>query len=450
MKDDTNILIIGGGLAGMAAAIALESIGKKVTLLEAGRRLGGRASSFDDPKTGEELDNCQHVLLGCCTNLIDFYKRMGVSDRIQWEAAIHFVDGDAREYSLASTPRLPAPLHLGLSMAKFGILSWSERIAATRAMLEMMQLGRKGRANLADITFGEWLDAHEQPASLLPKLYDPVLVGSLNEQCRPASAEYAIQVFQDALLAHSQGFLLGLPNCPLRQLYENLPCKDVRMGTRVTDLIYSGDRVIAVKLANGETLNADAVILATNHHATARMLPVNDPRLAGLERLESVPILGVHLWFDRPILTQSHAALIEGPLQWLFRKDHAGKSVHGVISAAREWVDVPKEECLRQFEAQVRLQFPASREATLERGVVVVEKRATFAPTPGVDRLRPHQAPPAGAVKNLYLAGDYTRTGWPATMEGAVRSGYLAAEAVSGTRFLIDDLPVQWPMRMLS
>jgi uncharacterized protein with NAD-binding domain and iron-sulfur cluster len=154
------------------------------------------------------------------------------------------------------------------------------------------------------------------------------------------------------------------------------------------------------------------------------------------------------------VLAESHAALLAGPLQWVFRKDETGRSLHGVISAARAWVDKPKEEMLRQFEGQVRQTLPAARDAKLERGVVVIEKRATFSPAPGVDRCRPSQAPPPGGISNLFLAGDYTLTGWPATMEGAVRSGYLAADAVlsrpPSQSFLIGDLPAQWPARLLS
>jgi uncharacterized protein with NAD-binding domain and iron-sulfur cluster len=184
-------------------------------------------------------------------------------------------------------------------------------------------------------------------------------------------------------------------------------------------------------------------------------LRARDERFASLDRLESVPILGAHLWFDRPVLRESHVAFLQGPLQWLFRKDAEGKVVHGVISAAREWLDVPREKALEQFEAQVRQTLPPAREAKLLRGVTVIEKRATFAPLPGIDRIRPAQAPPAGGIANLYLAGDYTRTGWPATMEGAVRSGYLAAEAVlagrgAPRRFLVDDLSPQWPARLMA
>jgi uncharacterized protein with NAD-binding domain and iron-sulfur cluster len=217
-----------------------------------------------------------------------------------------------------------------------------------------------------------------------------------------------------------------------------------------------------VTLAGGEQLDADAVILATNHHAVQRWIPPElasrDERFARLDQLDSVPILGVHLWFDRPVMTDSHAALIDGPLQWLFRKDTEGRALHGVISAAREWVGKSKDECLKLFEQQVRAVLPQAGGASLERGVIVIEKRATFSPTPGIDRIRPAQAPSSAGIQNLYLAGDYTRTGWPATMEGAVRSGYLAAEAVmrnvtagsNQRRFMVPDLKPQWPVRLLS
>jgi uncharacterized protein with NAD-binding domain and iron-sulfur cluster len=183
-------------------------------------------------------------------------------------------------------------------------------------------------------------------------------------------------------------------------------------------------------------------------------LAARDERFGGLDRLESVPILGVHLWFDRPVMTDSHAALIQGPLQWLFRKDAEGRALHGVISAARDWVGRSKDECLKLFEQQVRSVLPGAAGAKLERGVIVIEKRATFSPKPGVDRLRPSQAPSANGIQNLYLAGDYTLTGWPATMEGAVRSGYLAAEGIlrqigAGRSLLVADLAAQWPARAL-
>ena len=456
------VIVVGGGLAGMAATVALESAGCDVTLLEARKTLGGRAGSFEDPETGETLDNCQHVLLGCCTNLLDFYRRINASHLIRFERAIHFRDAQGRRHDLAGTPGLPAPLHLGPALLNFNVLTLAERVELVRAMLAMMQLGREGRARLIDVPFGAWLDEHRQSPSLVRKLYDVVLVGALNEDTRRASAAHAIHVFQDSLLAHSAGYPIGIPNTTLGELYRTLPAGDVRTGTRVTGLEFAGDRVRGVRLLSGELLEADAIVLATNHPTVRRWIPESwlqrDIRFHGLDRFESVPILGVHLWFDRPVLAESHAALIEPPLQWIFRKDTTGRSLHGVISAARAFVDRPKDELLRQFERQVRATLPDARDATLERGVIVIEKRATFSPSPGVERLRPPQAPDANGISNLFLAGDYTQSGWPATMEGAVRSGYLAADAVLARThlarsrrgsFLVEDLRPQWPARLL-
>ena len=451
------VVVVGGGLSGMAAAAALTAAGVNVTLLESRRELGGRAGSFTDPSSGEELDNCQHVLLGCCTNLLDLYDRLNVRRLIQFEPTIRFRGPNGKTYGLTRTPGVPAPSHLSLSFAAFGILTVREKIAYARAMLAMLRLGRKGREALADVPFGRWLDDHRQPESLVRKMYDPVLIGALNEDCRKCSAKYAIQVFQDAMLAHAKGYVVGIPTVPLSRLYDTHPCPDMRLGVRVDSLTFAGRTVTGVRLADGDTLSADAVVLATNHHAVQRWVPDElaaiDSRFHGLDQLQSVPILGVHLVFDRPVLADSHAALIDGPLQWLFKKDADGRAIAGVISAAREWVGRDKAESLAAFEAQVRAAL--TTDAKLVRGTIVVEKRATFAPLPGVDKLRPSQGPPPGGIDGLFLAGDYTRTGWPATMEGAVRGGYLAADAVLshvGARhasFLVPDLTAQWPARLL-
>ncbi|HMB96689.1 MAG TPA: hydroxysqualene dehydroxylase HpnE, partial [Tepidisphaeraceae bacterium] len=391
----------------------------------------------------------QHVLLGCCTNLLDFYHRIGASNLIRFERTIHFRDARGQRHDLYGIENWPAPLNLGPSLLQFSALSWPERIAFSRAMLAMLRMGHTGRKALSDVPFGKWLDEHNQPESLVQKFYDPIIVSGLNEETRRASAEYAIQIFQDAMLSNSSGYVMGVPNCPLSQLYANVPIRDVRLGVRASELRTEGDRVV----------DCDAAVLATNFHSLDKLVPADwfsrDSRFASLQKIESVPILGAHLWFDRPVLAEPHAAMMSGPLQWLFRKDDSGTAVHGVISAARDWVGRDKDEMLREFESQIRATIPEAKDAKLIRGVIVIEKRATFSPLPDVDRYRPSQSPQPGDLQNLFLAGDYTKTGWPATMEGAVRSGYLVADAVVSRlglhreSFLKNDLPIQWPARFM-
>jgi hydroxysqualene dehydroxylase len=450
------VIVVGGGLAGMAATVALESAGCEVTLLEARKTLGGRAGSFEDPQTGEILDNCQHVLLGCCVNLIDFYQRIGASNRIHWENTIHFFDSRGNEYRLWVADGFPAPFHLALAGMTFGALTLRERIALSRAMLAMLRLGPAGRAKLADISFGQWLADHHQPKELVDKFYDLVLISALNENCRDASAAYAIQVFQEGMLFHQSAYRMGTPACALAQLYESLPCRDVRLGSRVNAIRFDGTRAIGIE-SGDQFLPADAIILAVNYPVLEKWIPENlsqnDERFSGLGRLQSVPILGAHLWFDRPVMPTPHAALIGGPLQWLFRKPGGdGSALHGVISAARDWLQRDKDECLNLFTAQIRQTFPAAQDAKLIRGSIIIEKRANYYPLPRVDHFRPAQSPPVGGIQSLFLAGDFTQTGWPATMEGAVRSGYLAAEAVlnHSTKFLVPDLTPQWPAKLLA
>ncbi|HEY7091196.1 MAG TPA: FAD-dependent oxidoreductase, partial [Tepidisphaeraceae bacterium] len=203
------VVVIGGGLAGMAVAVALESAGVRVTLLEARRFLGGRAGSFEDPQTGEQLDNCQHVLLGCCTNLIDFYHRIGAGKLIRFDRVIRFRDQNGRPHDLSGVNGLPAPLHLGPSLIRFNALTLAERVSLSRAMLAMGQLDAAQRDALADMPFGEWLDAHDQPDSLIRKFYDVLVISGLNEQTRRVSAAYAIQLFKESLLVNAAGYVVG-------------------------------------------------------------------------------------------------------------------------------------------------------------------------------------------------------------------------------------------------
>ncbi len=441
--------MIGGGLAGMAAAVRLAEAGWAVTLLETRKRLGGRASSFFDREAGQWVDNCQHVLLGCCTNLVDLYRRLGVLEMIRWDRRLVFADKRGHR-DVLERDELPAPAHLTRSVLGFRTLSLAEKAAIGRAMVRILRLGETGRQRLAGTTFLDWLREQRQPAGAVRKFWEVFIVSALNEKPERASAAYAVQVFQQGLLAHREAYLLGTPRVPLLDLYgpatEALRAAggEVRLGTSVDELLYDGTRVTGARTASGETLSADAVVSALPYDRLDRVVgdPMReaDPRLAGARHLSPSPILGIHLWVNPPVMELPHLILVDSPLQWVFNKGLASdgtQHVHGVISAAEEWVGEPASRILEMAVRELADYLPRAKGCRVVRGRAIKEKRATFSVEPEADRWRPATT---GPLANLYLAGDWCRTGWPATMEGAVRSGYFAASALRGTPVVQEDL----------
>jgi squalene-associated FAD-dependent desaturase len=454
-------VVMGGGLAGIAAAVRLSQAGVKVTLLETSRRLGGRATSHNDPNTGQVIDNCQHVLLGCCTNLIDLYRSLGVAEQIHWITDLHFFDKKGRHDVLAAND-LPAPLHLSLAMLRFRTLSLGEKVAISRAMLAMIRLGRAGREKLGDVTFRSWLDGQKQPRGAIDKYWAVVIVSALNQHPDRCAANCAIQVFQDGFLAHRDAYKMGVASVPLRQLYEpaeriiSAAGGSVRFGTAVEKLHFDGAKIVGID-ADGQRLDADVYVNAMPFDRLDKVvgpdLRAADSRLQNLGKFVHSPILGIHLWFEHPVLELGHMIFVDSPLQWVFNKGHADaeateQHLHAVISAADEFIDRPAEEIIEMAVGELAAYIPAVREVTLMRARVIKEKRATFSPEPGLDAYRPNAT---GTVGNLLLAGDWTRTGWPATMEGAVRSGFTAAgAALDAPKPLVDDLPVAELYQLIS
>ncbi len=420
--------MIGGGLAGMAAAARLAEAGLAVTLIERRKLLGGRATSFEDQATGQLLDNCQHVLLGCCTELIDFYRRLGVEQSIEWFDRIFFADETGRRSLLRAGP-LPAPLHLAGSMLRFGLLSLDEKLEIARLM-SVIRLMNESDAIAADqLTFHDWLADHHQSPSTIARFWNVIITSALNADVREVGVRYALQVFQKGFLADRRGYVMGVPHVPLAKLYERAIADQVLTGTRVTGMrpMRNG---WSVDMATSQPLVVDAVILATAPDAARRLLeplPTMRPLAEQISQFTYRTILGMHLFFDQPVMTEPHLALIGTELQWLFRKDADGRHIHGVISAATQQSDESTHTLECRLLGEIHRLLPRSAQARLLNSRIVREKRATWSPRPGIDRLRPSQITP---LPNLYLAGDYTQTGWPATMEGAVRSGYLAATAL--------------------
>lgn len=470
-------VIIGGGLAGIAAAVRLAGRGVPVTLLETRKRLGGRATSFVDPDNEELLDNCQHVLMGCCTNLIELYSKLDVSDLIEWHSKLYFggphnMGGLFGNLGGRSAGRngsshwvidefeaddLPAPMHMTNAMMQFRTLTLGEKAAIGRGMLAMMRLGREGRAKMADITFLDWLKEQNQPDGAIQKFWAVVIISALNELPELCSAAYALQVFQEGFLANEQAYVMGLSRVPLVKLYD--PARiaienaggQVILGAGADRLMYDGQtrRITGVGLNDGRVIEADTFISAVPFDRLGKLsndasLARFDVRLRRLDRFTTSPILGIHLWFESAagkVMDIPHVILMDSPLQWIFNKGfetgedngHAVQHLHGVISACHDWVDQPADAIMAMVKKEVARVLPGARDAELVHARVVKEKRATFSVRPGIDRIRPPASPDdvnGPAIENLFLCGDWCDTGWPATMEGAVRSGNLAAAGV--------------------
>jgi squalene-associated FAD-dependent desaturase len=429
------VVIIGAGLGGLAAAVALAQRGCKVTILESRGRAGGRASSFTDSASGRLVDTCQHVTMGCCTNLAHFCRTAGIAQFIQTQKCLYFITPD-RRVSEFSSDRLPAPFHLARSFLKAHYLNLKEKLGIARALALLRML--RGDA---DGSFLDWLTRHGQTARTVERFWGLVLTSCLNEEVERASLRYARKVFVDGFLRHRRGFEVELPSVPLGQLYGQelqhwLDEHDVRLlfNQGVAAVKGENTHVRSIELRDGTVLDADWYIAAVPFDRLLDLLPaewvVNHSCFSNLKNLETSPITSVHLWYDRSIMQLPHAVLVGCLGQWVFSRGETEPGEHYfqvVVSAARSFRGMTHEEIQRRIVAELATLFPAAESAKLLRGRVVTEHAATFSAVPYVDRWRPPQETP---ISNLFLAGDWTATGWPATMEGAVRSGYLAAEAL--------------------
>lgn len=427
-----DVIVAGGGLAGLAATAALASSGYSVTLFEARPFLGGRATSYEIDS--ETIDNCQHILLRCCVNLMDFYQRLGVEKDIAFHREIFFIEPGGRR-SVLRSGILPAPAHFAESFLRLTFLSASEKLAVARAILA---IGReRNRPDLDAITMQQWLEEKHQPPRAIERFWRQVLVSAINEELDRMAASHGFQVFRLGFLARSNSYEMGVPAVPLGALYGSeawarIGGVNLRMRAPVEKLVIEDGRVEHALVA-GEKVRADHYICAVPFERIGAIVP--DLPL-DLSAFRHSPITGIHLWFDRPITDLPHATLLDRTIQWMFNKSE-GRYVQLVVSASRSLETMPRAEVIALAMRELAEFFPAAAEATLEKAHVVKEIRATFSASPGLESCRPLSRTP---IPNLYLAGDWTRSGWPATMEGAVRSGYLAAEAVSGKKFLVPDI----------
>lgn len=462
-----HVAIVGGGLAGLAAAVALAD-DCRVELFESRRALGGRAGSFRDPTTGETIDHCQHVSMLCCTNLADFSRRIGIDGLFRRVDTLHFIGPDGRQCDLAAG-MLPAPAHLAGAFWRLTFLSLSERFGVARAMWRLMRLHEVD--DEASPTIGAWLRQQGQSSRAIEQFWNVVLVSALAEELDRASLSAARKVIVDGFLANREAYVVEVPRVPLGELYGdallrwfaergvavhcNSAAKQVRHENGIPQLT----------LADGREVRPDHLIVALPWH---KLRDLVDAELADrwpwLDEIDSVaasPITGVHLWFDRPIMPLDHAVLVGRLSQWIFHREvsppadqadkPSGHYYQVVISASRNLTGRGRDDVIAEVCRELAAIWPDAAQAKLLHARMVTEHAAVFSTRPGLERIRPAQQT---VVHGIHVAGDWTRTGWPATMEGAVRSGYLAAEGVlrclgRPRRVLAGDLPRTWLVRQV-
>ncbi len=427
-----DVIVAGGGLAGLAATAALSSAGHSVKLFEARPFLGGRATSYEIDS--ETIDNCQHLLLRCCVNLMDFYRRLGVEDDIAFHREIFFLEPGGRMSTLRAG-LLPTPNHFAESFLRLTFLNIREKLAVARAIRAINR--QRSRADLDRITMQQWLVEQGQPPRAIERFWRQVLVSAINEELDRMAASHGFQVFRLGFLAQKSSYEMGIPTVPLGALYgleawQRIGNVDLCTRAPVERIVIENGSV-QYALVGGEKLRADHYVCALPFervHAIVPDLPID------LTPFQHSPITGIHLWFDRPITALPHATLLDRTIQWMFNKSE-GRYLQLVVSASRSLETMPRAEVITRAVRELAEFFPIVRDAKLEKAHVVKEIRATFSAVPGLESRRPLSRT---AIPNLYLAGDWTRSGWPATMEGAVRSGYLAAEAITGEKFVLPDI----------
>jgi hydroxysqualene dehydroxylase len=446
------VVVVGGGFAGLAAAVALQERRHQVLLLERRGILGGRATSVRDAVMGEAVDNGTHLMLAAYRATLDLARRAGAGDLLEEQPGLRLDYVDDRGYTSLACPPLKAPLHLAAGMLGLRV-PWRVRWQVLRLGLAV-QLGRRPPASQ---TLAEYLARHGQGPEARRLVWDPLATAIMNETPERSAASLFHTVYREAFVAGHRASRLVFLRGGWADLHERIAAYfqgrggELRRRARAEAVQVEGGRVTGVRFtqaavaaearrrgaaSTGEFAAAEAVVLAVPWRAVPALLPEElraAAPFAGLERLEASPIVSVEMWLDRVVVDRAMVGLRDSEMEWVFDKgrllgrDGAPQHLSFVVSAARRSVVRRNAELVASAEQALRRYFPAMAGASVVRSLVLREPEATFTPTPEAEALRPQSATP---VPGLFLAGDWTSTGLPATIEGAVRSGQTAARAV--------------------
>jgi zeta-carotene desaturase len=437
-------VVIGAGVAGLTAGVRLAQAGRPVLVLEARPRLGGRATAFEDKATGTLVDNGQHVMFGCYHETLDLLRTIGAEDgvRIQPALDVSFIDIRGRKTRLRC-PDLPAPLHLFGGLVEWEALRWRDRLAASRVWRAVSRLQASGfrvQAKALDaqpraVSVREWLVQLRQSRRLREMLWEPLAVAALNEPADLASAESFAEVLALMFADGARNSAIVFPQAPLDQMYAE-PARafieahggEVRVNAPAK-LLADDSGITAVKIGD-ESIACRTVISTVPWNVFRTLFPGVPGALREIastaERIVSRPIVTANLWYDRRVTEDEFVGLPNATIQWVFEKGDTASHLSCIVSGAIELVDRSNEEIIAIARSDVEERIPRARRATFLRGLIVREKHATFS-TAQPDLRRPSPVTP---LPGLFLAGDWTDTGLPGTIEGAARSGRRAADAV--------------------
>lgn len=443
MSKTPQVIVIGGGFAGLSAATALAAEGLRVTVLEKRPFLGGRAYSYADAVTGDTIDNGQHAMMGCYHEMFAFLDRIGATGRlaIQPRPRVVMLDAERGEGTIGCPP-LPNPLHMAAGVLGYRLIGMADRARVLMGGLRLLAMKRRHDSRLTELTVDAALDLLGQSPAARRAFWYPVAIATLNEDPKLASADLLAEVMVRAFFSGPEDARFVLARVGLSELYTEDARRfvverggHVETKAHVVGIGVRGGEVAYLELRDGRRLVADAYVSAVPHQALPPLLPIAVRRevqaIGAIERLTSSPIVSVHVWFDRPLVAHQFVGFVGTRTHWLFNRDQItgrdpsrGSYLTFVISGAREIVDLDNEAITATTLAEVRRLVPGAASARVRHTQVVKEKFATMSPTVEAGRLRP---PPATPFANFILAGDWTDTGLPATIESAVLSGHRAA-----------------------
>ena len=441
---DSDVVIIGGGLSGLSAAVQLALAGLRVTLLEHRPTLGGRASSFRDRATGDVVDNGQHLMLGCYHATRRYLKTVGTAHLAQLQRSLELIFvRPGHPPSRLSCPALPAPAHIFAGLLGLGSLSWAERVRLLKVGSALMATSPAKELRLEAMTVGQWLTSLDQSAEARKVLWDVLAIGSLNDDPAVVSALPFFRVLRAAFLGRRDHSSLLIPRAGLSELFADrgrdfIESRNGRIltGVRAVGIEHNGHTASAVSGLGFPVMKARAVVIAVPYYALERLLgDERAPEILGfrLGGFRSSAIVSMNLWFESEVMAPDMVATLDTTIHWLFNRTALlgrtakGQHLCAVISGASALVAQNNDELVRTAREDIERVFPNAKDARLRRALVIKEKRATFSPGPGAEANRPG---PRTRLGNLYLAGDWTATGYPATIEGAILSGERAASAL--------------------